>query len=74
MACKIHEQTGVIVAIFSGNQVVMIKLPTQVNKNEKPEKGAEIDCRVFLEAFCVTSRQKGFYVKSQSFRWSFCNA
>ena len=39
---------------------LMIKLSSQVNKNEKPVKGAEIDCRVFLKALCATSRQKGF--------------
>ena len=39
---------------------LMIKLSTQVNKNEKRVKGAEIDCWVFLKALCITSRQKRF--------------
>ena len=62
MACKIYEQTDVIVAIGSGNKSTrdQAKLCTQGNKNEQPVKGAEIDCRVFLKALCVTSRQKGF--------------
>ena len=60
MACKIYEQTDVIVAIGNKSTHDQAKLSTQGNKNEQPVKGAEIDCRVFLKALCVTSRRKGF--------------